>query len=73
MAMHFEAAGNWQRAAGALRSAARHAWQRRANSEAAALLEHALKVAENLGEVDRGVILPEVHAELAQVRQSAQP
>jgi predicted ATPase/DNA-binding winged helix-turn-helix (wHTH) protein len=72
MALHFEAAGNWQRAAGALRSAARHAWQRRANSEAAALLEHALKVAENLGEVDRGVIVPEVHAELAQVRQSIQ-
>ncbi|HET6208634.1 MAG TPA: AAA family ATPase [Terracidiphilus sp.] len=70
MALHFEAAGNWQRAAGALRSAARHAWQRRANSEAAALLEHALKVAENLGEVDRGAILPEMHAELAQVRQS---
>lgn len=73
MAMHFEAAGNWQRAAGALRSAARHALQRQANSEAAALLEHALKVAENLGEVDRGVVIPEVHAELAQVRQSAQP
>jgi predicted ATPase/DNA-binding winged helix-turn-helix (wHTH) protein len=70
MALHFEAAGNWQRAAGALRSAARHAWQRRANSEAAALLEHALKVAENLGEIDRGAILPEMHAELAQVRQS---
>jgi predicted ATPase len=73
MALHFEAAGNWQRAAGALRSAARHAWQRRANSEATALLEHALKVAENLGEVDRGIIIPEVHAELAQVRQSVQP
>jgi predicted ATPase/DNA-binding winged helix-turn-helix (wHTH) protein len=73
MALHFEAAGNWQRAAGALRSAARHAWQRRANSEAAALLEHALKVAENLGEMDRGLIIPEVNAELAQVRQSAQP
>jgi predicted ATPase/DNA-binding winged helix-turn-helix (wHTH) protein len=70
MAIHFEAAGNWQRAAGALRSAARHAWQRRANSEAAALLEHALKIAENLAEVDRGVIIPEMHAELAQVRQT---
>jgi predicted ATPase/DNA-binding winged helix-turn-helix (wHTH) protein len=73
MALHFEAAGNWQRAAGALRSAARSAWQRRANSEAAALLEHALKVAENMGDADRGVIIPEVHAELAQVRQSTHP
>jgi predicted ATPase len=72
MAVHFEAAGNWQRAAGALRSAARHAWQRRANSEAAALLEHALRVAENMGEMDRGVIIPEVNAELAQVRRSIQ-
>ena len=69
MALHFEAAGNWQRAAGALRSAAQHAWQRRANSEAAVLLEHALKVAENWAKSIAGRP-SEVHAELAQVRQS---
>jgi predicted ATPase len=50
IAMHYEAAGHWQRAADVLRSAALHARQRQAHSEAAALLERALRASENLSE-----------------------
>jgi hypothetical protein len=45
MAMHFEAAGCWQRAVEALRVAARHAERRLAHVEAAELLERAEKIA----------------------------
>jgi predicted ATPase/DNA-binding winged helix-turn-helix (wHTH) protein len=45
MAMHFEAAGCWQRAAEALRVAAQHAERRLAHVEAAELLERAEKIA----------------------------
>jgi predicted ATPase/DNA-binding winged helix-turn-helix (wHTH) protein len=45
MAMHFEAAGSWERAASALRTAADHAHQRRAYAEAAELREHAQRIA----------------------------
>ena len=46
MAMHYEAAGSWQRGAGALRAAARYATERRAHAEAVELLERALGIAE---------------------------
>ena len=48
MAMHYEAAGNWKRATTTLRTAAQHAHQRQAYSEAAQLLQHSLAIAENL-------------------------
>ncbi|MFZ0746066.1 MAG: AAA family ATPase [Terracidiphilus sp.] len=64
MAMHFEAAGDWHRAASALRSAAKLAQQRHAYSEAAQLLEHSLGIAENLSEIDRGTVGREIQCEL---------
>jgi predicted ATPase/DNA-binding winged helix-turn-helix (wHTH) protein len=70
IAMHYEAAGNWQRAASALRAAARHAQVRSAHSEATALLEHALRVSENLSDVDGATVIPEIRAELADLRLS---
>jgi predicted ATPase len=64
MAMHYEAAGNWERATAALRTAARHAQQRQAYSEAAQLLRHSLAIAENLNDAERGIVEREIQAEL---------
>jgi predicted ATPase len=69
MAMHYEAAGNWSRAVGVLRSAAWQARQRRAHGEATALLEHALRAAENLSDVEAGVAR-EIRSDLGAVRES---
>ena len=71
MAMHYEAAGNWSRAVSVLRSAAWQARQRRAHGEAAALLEHALRAAENLSDVEAGVAR-EIRSDLVAVRESLQ-
>jgi predicted ATPase/DNA-binding winged helix-turn-helix (wHTH) protein len=60
MAMHFEAAGCWQRAVEALRAAAQHAEGRLAHAEAAELLERAEKIVrtekgtQGAGSSDRG-------------------
>ena len=64
MAVHYEAAGNWKRATTALRTAARHAHQRQAYSEAAQLLQHSLGIAENLNDAERRVVEREIQAEL---------
>jgi DNA-binding winged helix-turn-helix (wHTH) protein len=64
MAMHFEAAGNWKRATAALLTAARHARQRQAYSEAAQLLRQGLAIAENLNGAERGIVEREIQAEL---------
>jgi len=48
MAVHFEAAGSWQRAADALHVAARHAQLRRALLEASELMEHARRLELNM-------------------------
>ena len=64
MAMHYESAGNWKRATGALRTAARHAHQRQAYSEAAQLLQLSRAIAENLNDAERHVIEREIQAEL---------
>lgn len=53
MAMHFEAAGSWQRASAALRAAARSAQERGANHHAAELLEWARRLAQNLSGAER--------------------
>jgi DNA-binding winged helix-turn-helix (wHTH) protein len=71
MAMHYEAAGNWSRAVRVLRSAAWQARQRHAHGEAAALLEHALRAAENLSDVEAGVAR-EIRSDLVAVRESLQ-
>jgi DNA-binding winged helix-turn-helix (wHTH) protein len=73
MAMHYEAAGNWQQATDALRMGARHAQQRRAHSEAAVLLEHALRVMGNLDERDVEAALRETRAELETTREAIHP
>jgi predicted ATPase/DNA-binding winged helix-turn-helix (wHTH) protein len=70
-AMHFEAAGDWLSAAIALRSAARHAQQRKAHAEAEELLQHALRLAGNLGEIDRAAATRLIHDELAAAAASA--
>lgn len=66
-AMHFEAAGDWLSAAMALRSAARHAQQRQADAEAAELSQHALRLAENLGELERSAAMRGICEELAEL------
>jgi DNA-binding winged helix-turn-helix (wHTH) protein len=48
MATHYEAAGNWQRAAAALDAAAQHAARRHAHAEAAELKEWARRMTKNL-------------------------
>lgn len=70
MATHYEAAGNWQRAASVLCSAAQDARQRHACVEAEALLERALRLADNLSGPQRRMMEDELCAELAAVRES---
>ena len=65
MAMHYEAAADWQGAASALRVASSHARSRQAHTEATHLLEHALRIAERLSEKDRDSALQAIHKELA--------
>jgi predicted ATPase len=70
MALHYEAACDWLRAASALRAAARHAQQRQAYAEAAELLEHALRITENLKEMERGTEVREIRSELMMAREA---
>ena len=64
MAMHYEAAGNWQRAAGVLVAAAQNARERQAHPEAEELLARALRLAENLAEPQRSTVEAEIRAQL---------
>lgn len=50
MAVHYEAAGEWQQAAEALGRAARRAQQRQSHTHAAELVERALRLTANMGE-----------------------
>jgi predicted ATPase len=68
MAMHYEAAGDWQRTVSALRTAARHALERHALAESAELLERALRVAENLRENERLAASRELCTDLDNLR-----
>ena len=70
MAVQYEAAGNWQRAAQALKAAARHAHERNAHLEEAQLLEHTLSIAENMSEADRNALEQEIEGELRLVRMT---
>jgi predicted ATPase len=70
MALHYEAACDWQRAASALRSAARHAQQRQAHAEAAELLGYAMRIAENLNEAERRTAAREIRSELIVARDA---
>ena len=73
MAMHYEAAGSWQRAAAVLCSAARSAHERLACLEAEALLDRALRLAENLAGPQRHAVEAEIQAELTRVREPLPP
>jgi predicted ATPase/DNA-binding winged helix-turn-helix (wHTH) protein len=70
IAMHYEAAAHWQRAAEALRTAALHAQQRQAFPEAVELLEHALRISENLGMSERDAASQQIRAALDTMRES---
>jgi predicted ATPase/DNA-binding winged helix-turn-helix (wHTH) protein len=71
MAMHYEAAADWQGAASALRIASGHARRRQAHAEATQLLEHALRIAERLSDKDRDSALQAIRNELATAHEPA--
>jgi predicted ATPase/DNA-binding winged helix-turn-helix (wHTH) protein len=70
IAMHYEAACHWPRTIGALRTAARYAVERQASAESAELLEHALRIAENLSKPERVVLTEEIQTELTAARET---
>jgi hypothetical protein len=69
MAMHFEAAGNWEQAARTLRAAARHAHQIRAYRQSAELLERASHIAVNIADADCSALVREIEDELEMLRE----
>lgn len=71
VAMHYEAANEWQRAIVALRDAARHAKHRNALAEGDELLARALRLAENLREPARAEVNVELRGDLADLREAA--
>lgn len=66
MALHLEAAGQWDRAARTLSAAARYARARAAGGEAAELFDRALRLAGRLSEPARNATVDAIHAEMAQ-------
>jgi predicted ATPase len=70
MAMHFEAAGERASAVSALRSAAGFAREHGAHGDAAQLLEEALRMAEMLGEKERGAGVGAIREELEEARET---
>jgi predicted ATPase len=69
IAMHYEAAGEWQRATSTLRAAAHLAQQRLDSAKAAELLERALRLAEKLGVTERALATQEIRSELIGAQQ----
>lgn len=69
IAFHYEAAADWQRAIGALRSAALQARQRQAFAEAVDLLEHTQRLAENLSPAEREQAVQDIRSEMLSVRE----
>jgi predicted ATPase len=67
LAMHFEAAAEWVRAAEALCAAAGNALRRGARDEAANLTERALRLLENLSEPDREAAERKIRQHIADV------
>ena len=68
IATHYEAAGSWERTVHALRGGARHSLERDAYQECVQLLEHALRIAENMDGAERKVLIKEIESELEVVR-----
>jgi len=71
VAMHYESAGNWHNALNALRDAASHAQQRQAYAEAVQLLEHSLRITENLVGAERAAAAIEIRSELTAAHEAA--
>ena len=69
VAMHYEAAGDWRRTVTALRAGANHSRDRRAYQDSVQLLNHALRLAENLSEPERSVLAGEIATELQATRE----
>ncbi len=69
IAMHYESAGKWEQTVLALRAGARHSHERQAYQESIQLLEHALGIAENMGDPERRVFVKEIDGELDMVRE----
>ena len=67
LAMHFEAAAEWVRAAQALCTAAGKAMRRGARDEGVKLTEHALRLLENLSEPDREAAERKIREQMAGV------
>jgi DNA-binding winged helix-turn-helix (wHTH) protein len=71
MAMHHEAAGEWEGAVRALRNAAQHAQKTQAHAEAAQLLEDALRLAQKLGDRERTARVSQIRVEMLAARAMA--
>jgi predicted ATPase len=69
--MHYEAAGEWHRAAAALRAAAHHALERGSYANAEELLQRALRIAENLIETERDAVVREIRGRLISMQDAA--
>jgi len=73
IAMHCEAAGDWLGTISALRNGALHSRQRHAYQHSTQLLNHALRVTENLSEPERDTLANEIAAELQAIRDITSP
>lgn len=71
VALHFEAAGNWQRTICTLRAGALHARERSAYHDSAQLLTHALRIAENLADPERIAMSNELTSDLQAIRDTS--
>lgn len=69
IAMQYESAGNWQRAVHALRAGARRSFERHAYQASTELLEHVLRIAENMSHAERDALVKETGSELDMVRE----
>ena len=70
MACHYEAAGDWASAIDVLCSTARHARQRQADSESAALYQKALSLAENLAGPRREALEHKIRVDLGSLPEA---
>jgi predicted ATPase len=69
IAMHYEAAGNWQRTVAVLEAGAQNSLERHAYQESIHMLEHALRIAENVGDTERRVMVKELGGKLKTIRE----
>jgi predicted ATPase/DNA-binding winged helix-turn-helix (wHTH) protein len=69
LATHYEAAGDWPRAANAWRTAAEHARGRQACDECLELLEHALQLTENMSPAERSAVESVIRKDLERMTE----